>query len=217
MPTFFHGSYPDRITCNGRSPCKKHTAGFTLIELLVVISIIAMLASIVLTSVNDARTKARDVRRIQDLKQIQIALELYFNDHGNYPVISPDFNGAGFRVDTSNDGWGNNSDGSGPLANSLPLTLVAEGYISELPLDPKNTSSAISPFTAYGYTYVSNGGGSSYDLITTFETDHPLRCENNPMTYRAGFNGITFPPGSNCTGGTFTGPPYTYSYVKNFK
>jgi len=47
---------------------------FTLIELLVVISIISLLSSIVVTSLNTARAKARDSQRISDMQQYQIAL-----------------------------------------------------------------------------------------------------------------------------------------------
>lgn len=55
----------------------RRNKGFTLIELLVVIAIIGILASVVLASLNSARQKARDSKRIGDLKQIQLALELY--------------------------------------------------------------------------------------------------------------------------------------------
>jgi type II secretion system protein G len=60
--------------------------GFTLIELLVVIAIIGMLSSVILSSLNGARKKARDARRLADLKQVQTALELYYSDNVAYPV-----------------------------------------------------------------------------------------------------------------------------------
>ena len=60
-------------------------AGFTLIELLVVIAIIGLLASIVLVSLNNAMAKVRDARRIADLKQIQLALEMFYDQQGRYP------------------------------------------------------------------------------------------------------------------------------------
>ena len=60
--------------------------GFTLIELLVVIAIIGILSSVVLASLNGARKKGRDARRISDLKQVQLALELYYDSNSSeYP------------------------------------------------------------------------------------------------------------------------------------
>jgi len=64
----------------------KNSRGFTLIELLVVIAIIGILSSVVLASLNSARTKARDARRVADIKQVQIALELYFDSNAKYPT-----------------------------------------------------------------------------------------------------------------------------------
>jgi type II secretion system protein G len=66
----------------------KTTRGFTLIELLVVIAIIGLLSSVVLASLNGARKKGRDARRLSDLKQLQTALELYYSDYTAYPVAS---------------------------------------------------------------------------------------------------------------------------------
>ena len=64
---------------------KKGSKGFTLIELLVVIAIIGVLASIVLASLNTARKKSRDTRRVADMNQAKLALELYFDSNKSYP------------------------------------------------------------------------------------------------------------------------------------
>jgi type II secretion system protein G len=65
---------------------KYFSKGFTLIELLVVISIIALLSSIVLASLNTAREKAKTSAFEQNMKQLQLALEVYKSDTGMYPL-----------------------------------------------------------------------------------------------------------------------------------
>lgn len=59
--------------------------GFTLIEVLIVIIIIGILAAAVVLALNNSRAKARDVRRITDIKQMQTALELYYTGEQGYP------------------------------------------------------------------------------------------------------------------------------------
>jgi prepilin-type N-terminal cleavage/methylation domain-containing protein len=74
---------------------KKTGDGFTLIELLVVIAIIGILSSVVLASLNTAREKSRDVRRVADLNSLALSLELYFDAKNEYPddlnKLSPDY------------------------------------------------------------------------------------------------------------------------------
>ena len=60
---------------------KKNKTGFTLIELLIVISIIGVLSSVVISSLKTAREKARDAQRLSDVKQIQTALEMFYNEN----------------------------------------------------------------------------------------------------------------------------------------
>lgn len=68
---------------------KKH--GFTLIELLITILIFGTLIVVVLLEFNPLEQiqKGRDAQREHDLKQIQAALDEYFNDTGCYPQSIP--------------------------------------------------------------------------------------------------------------------------------
>jgi prepilin-type N-terminal cleavage/methylation domain-containing protein len=114
--------------------------GFTLIELLVVMAIIGILSAVVLTSLNGARQKGRDARRISDIKQIQLALELYYDSTNAYPVAI------------------------GPANNSV---LVNNGFIASLPIDPSNN--AVYSYTPYAAT-TNTSICSSYHLGADLES-----------------------------------------------
>ncbi|MCX6744746.1 MAG: type II secretion system protein [Candidatus Parcubacteria bacterium] len=65
----------------------KKQGGFSLVELLIVVAIIILLATISVIALNDQRAKARDARRISDIRQVRTALEFYHSDEDQYPVV----------------------------------------------------------------------------------------------------------------------------------
>lgn len=133
---------------NSYKKINTNNSGFTLIELLVVIAIIGILSSVVLASLNTARAKSRDAKRLSDMRQIQIALEMYYNSNGVYP------NTLG--------SW--RTECSGYTANDVIPGLVPT-YIPIFPSDPTmNTTSRTSC-----YQYKSNG--TDYALMDHIITD----------------------------------------------
>lgn len=122
-----------------RNFINRKNKGFTLIELLVVIAIIGILAAVVLVSLNSARQKSRDARRVADVRQVMTALELYMNDCGAYPST---------LTTGANNGC------------TSPTTLGT--FLSAVPTAP-------TPPTGNAYTYASASPYSSYTLVFTLE------------------------------------------------
>lgn len=65
---------------------KKGFRGFTLIELLVVIAIIGLLSTIIAAPIQNARKKAKDVKKMAEIKSVASALEQYAEAKGEYPA-----------------------------------------------------------------------------------------------------------------------------------
>ena len=99
--------------------------GFTLIELLVVIAIIGLLSTLAVVALGSARTKARDSKRLADLKQMQTALELYYTDNNAYPPAASPLNLG---------------DTPSACLNASGFTTAgcASPYMGQVPLDPKS-------------------------------------------------------------------------------
>ena len=103
----------------------RRSEGFTLVELLVVIAIIGVLATLLLLQLGVARQRARDAKRIADVNQARTAIELYFDDNGQYPQVAT-FAALG--------------------------TLVVPKYLTLLPTDPLNVSPHIYNYAYNGNT-----------------------------------------------------------------
>lgn len=151
--------------------------GFTLIELLVVIAIIGLLSSVVLSSLNTARGRARDTQRISDLTEIRKALELYYDSNNAYPSTG--------SLGTTYWDPGCQKD---PIAPDQKLEQWVPGlvpaYIPFLPKDPLPKDQARN----YGnpaacYMYASDGQGYVLSAWATVESGR-----NTTKLYsRAGF------------------------------
>lgn len=146
--------------------------GFTLIELLVVIAVIGILSSIVMASLNSARTKARDAKRQADIRQLQTAIQLYYDDYGTFPSDNGSCNtGQGAwcclgHGDMGTCWYGGSYHGSTVLDNSL-----APKYIPTLSDDPRNNIGKMGD--AYMYLNNSTGGIASATLHWGIENPNP--------------------------------------------
>jgi prepilin-type N-terminal cleavage/methylation domain-containing protein len=152
--------------------------GFTLTELLVAMALIGVLATIVYANFGSAGATGRDAQRQADLRLLQTAIEQYKVKNGYYP--------AGCQGENQ---WSGGTYGC-PTGNEYIVGLVAGGFISRLPVDPRPGTAG----TQRGYVYVSNRhsgnntGGTVYKLmaLNTVESEtvtysHPLKsCDIRP-------------------------------------
>ena len=118
--------------------------GFTIVELLVVVVVIAILASITIVSYSGIQEKAKDVRRVTEVKSIQDALEFYYMDRGVYPPGC----GSDAKDSTACSVW------------FLEEYLIPE-YVGNMPQSDPN---------GLDYAYVRGDSRDSYGILVMYET-----------------------------------------------
>jgi len=155
--------------------------GFTLIELLVVVAIIGILASVILTSLNSTRAKARDAKRVTELNQIRTALELYHSDNLNYPQYTT-------GSVTCSGGWAISHPSYITCWEDLKTKLLP--YIKDLPQDPLNNYPPTAAVEGYDYR---SENGTNFCLLAQMEVNDPAKDEGcyGGAWYCIGSNGAS--------------------------
>ena len=140
-----------RVILREPSAFSLQPSAFTLIELLVVITIIAILASLVLSTAGYIQKKGAMARAEAEIAAMSASLESYKADNGDYPTAT----------------------NSGTDTNSLygVLSPPSGKVYFEFNKRMTNTNGIVDPFgTAYGYTYpgaTNRNGTNFFDLWST--------------------------------------------------
>lgn len=114
--------------------------GFTLIEIMVVVVIIGLLTAVVTTQVIGRVDEARVTKAKQDMKQIELALQMYRIDNSRYPTTE-----QGLMALVQK-----------PTIEPIPGNWKQGGYLARLSKDPWKRD----------YIYMSPGETADYDLLT---------------------------------------------------
>lgn len=140
--------------------------GFTLIELMVAISIIAIISAIGFVSYSQAQVVARDGKRKQDLRALQTALELYYQDPANnhtYPQFTD--------INSSNStNWGN-----------LNSAIYPKYLNNPIPDDPLATNYGTAGSTTW-YVYSYSAAGTGYILCANLENKSDKDIQRGPYS-----------------------------------
>ncbi len=159
--------------------------GFTLVELLVVVSIISLISSVVLATVQTAKQKGIASGIVSNVKQYMIAFEQYYNDNGGYPnplgtagmmCLGTAGCSPGFTAYTSNATLISNLSPyikSSPLSTSIYSGPWGSGTQGAYGVVYQCTSAVTGPCTGYILTFV-------YPSLQACPTGHGTTVNSAP-------------------------------------
>lgn len=150
---------------------RKSTNAFTLVELLIVVIILAILAAVVIpqfaASTDDAKVAALDTT----LANMRSALDLYYQQHGEYPSALTDGTNAADGTPAFLAQLTQYTDGAGDVSTTKDATHIYGPYLrkAEVPFEPVTESNALEIITtgALGMAATAaDPGGWKFDNVT---------------------------------------------------
>jgi prepilin-type N-terminal cleavage/methylation domain-containing protein/prepilin-type processing-associated H-X9-DG protein len=167
----FGGAFvPDKRA--GRNP------GFTLIELLTVIAIIAILAAMLLPALAKAKSRARRIQCLSNLRQMAIAAQIYTGENSDFFPIA--YYSAGSGASAINYSWDFTTfkDGSHRVVPGVLWQGQTNPQIQQCPSFIGSADATDNPYTGYNYntSYLGHGQGEAIEQpAKNSDVHHPTK------------------------------------------